>query len=74
MPGYTVSREFFVKVPKGGYKNTRFADLYIKAPNGKELLIQVGKQTSAGGPIMRELKAMVDMILAGYHVKFFPYN
>jgi len=71
--GCTVQREFFVKI-QNGYKSCRFGDLFVIEPNGEQWILQVGKQTLGGKPVSREVKAMVDLIKAGYDVVFLPYN
>ena len=64
-----------VKDIVGGYKNARFADLFVHNPRtGLKYLIQVGKTTKAGIPVARELKAIYDLQLKGWLVKFFSYN
>ncbi|MCL6591889.1 MAG: hypothetical protein K6U80_18305, partial [Firmicutes bacterium] len=73
--GYKVKTEYYVKDIVGGYKNARFADLHVYNPStGLEYLIQVGKTTKAGIPVARELKAIYDLQLKGWLVKFFSYN
>jgi hypothetical protein len=74
--GYIVQPEFKVDTP-GGYKPKRFADLLVTDPETNDLwLIQVGKQTQAGNPVSRELKAIVDLENNNWKGKvfFIPYN
>ena len=56
-------------------KSTRWGDLLIKSgENDKGFIAQVGKQTKAGNPVSREVKAIQDLESAGVKVEFHPYN
>jgi hypothetical protein len=72
--GYKIiDYEYYVKT-NGGYKNARYGDILVESPTGERIIIQVGKQTSGGLPVSRELKAIQDLQNAGYKVQFVPYN
>jgi hypothetical protein len=77
---YDTSQEVKVMAP-GGFKPYRFADLGIYDPESKELvgLIQVGKTTSSGIPVMRETQAISDIwtstdLAPGVWIEFAPYD
>jgi hypothetical protein len=38
----------------GASKSSRYGDILIRSPSGKELIIQVGKETKGGFPVSRE--------------------
>ena len=69
--GYDVDLEHMVRTP-GGYKGTRYADIF--ATNGYDsFAIQVGKLTGSGIPVIRERRALADLISAGINVIFVTY-
>ena len=61
--GYPVKREYKVSTP-GGYKNTRYLDLYI-GEEGSGFGVQVGRLTGSGIPVARERRAIYDILNAG---------
>ena len=64
--GYDVSFEKYVKTA-GGNKSSRYGDILVTNPETMEQwIVQVGKQTKAGNPISRELKAIKDLQNAGW--------
>lgn len=76
--GYSVTKEFYVKVIIKGYKTKRFGDLGIHPremnSNSKVYVFQVGRATIAGSPVAREVRAISDIESKGYYVIFIPYN
>lgn len=69
--GYKVINEKYIKTP-GGFKNKRFADIY--ATNGSDtIVIQVGRMNKGGTPVIRERRALTDIISAGENAIFIPY-
>jgi len=55
-------KEFYVKTP-GGYKNSRFIDIAALDAHGNPVMFcQVGDLTKSGVPVMRERKAIIDVI------------
>jgi hypothetical protein len=58
--GFKVYTEYGVGTP-GGYKNQRFADIWVKNPKGKQYLIQVGVKNKNGTMVSREVKAYQDI-------------
>lgn len=47
----------------------------VRDPNtGEKWIVQVGKQTKTGDPVVREIRAIIDLMYAGYYVEFVPYN
>ena len=64
--GYDVSYEYRVDTT-GGYKNTRYVDVY--ATNGNDSIgVQVGRMTASGQPVARERRALSDLILSLIHI------
>jgi hypothetical protein len=61
-----------IKVAGG---KTRYADLVLEK-NGKTLAIQVGRVTTKGQPVAREIRALKDIRGAGAydHVHYLPYH
>jgi hypothetical protein len=57
----------------GGYKNTRFIDVAALDANGNPVnFCQIGDLTKSGVPVMRERKAIVDILTkSGYDVPFY---
>ena len=69
--GYDVSYEYRVDTT-GGYKNTRYVDVY--ATNGNDSIgVQVGRMTASGQPVARERRALSDLIRAGINAVFVRY-
>jgi len=69
--GYDVKYEYRVDTT-GGYKNTRYVDVY--ATNGSDSIgVQVGRMTTSGQPVARERRALADLIGAGMNVIFMRY-
>lgn len=69
--GYEVKTEKYVPTP-GGYKNSRFIDIYAKK-GSDEIAIQVGRMTKSGLPVARERRALADLMGAGYGAIFIKY-
>ena len=70
--GYNVTYEAETKTP-GGYKDIRFVDIYATNAN-ETLIIQVGRKTKGGLPVIRERRALDDLISAGYYAYFIFYK
>ena len=73
--GFEVSVKEQKIVTPGGYKESRYGDIMVRDPNtGEKWIVQVGKQTKTGDPVVREIRAIIDLMYAGYYVEFVPYN
>ncbi len=57
----------------GGFKNSRRPDILVEKPDGSIYGINVGKTTSTGAPITREVQAIYDLEDAGIQMYFVPY-
>ena len=69
--GYSVTYEARINTA-GGNKDTRYADIY--ATNGSDAFaVQVGRMTRGGIPVIRERRALSDIISAGFNAIFLPY-
>lgn len=70
--GYSVVEEYRVET-SGGYKNTRYLDIY--ATNGYNSFgVQVGVTTRSGIPVARERQALSDLINSGINTVFVRYK
>ena len=58
----------------GGYKNSRRPDIIVRRPDGSIYGINVGKTTSYGAPIKREVLALYDLEDAGITMYFISYD
>lgn len=73
--GLEASTEHRVATPDG-CKSCRYVDVVGKDSSGKVVeMHQVGRQTGAGAPVAREVRAMDDIQKAtGNRPEFHPYN
>ena len=69
--GYAPER--LIQTP-GGIKKARRPDILVKREDGTIYGINVGKTTSHGTPIKRELEAIKDLESAGVPMQFVPYD
>ena len=69
--GYPPER--LIKTP-GGVKSGRRPDILVQKSDGTVYGINVGKTTSNGDPIKRELEAIKDLESAGVPMQFVPYD
>jgi hypothetical protein len=58
----------------GGFKDSRRPDILVRKPDGSLYGINVGKTTSNGAPIKREVQAIYDLEDAGIPMYFVPYD
>ncbi len=70
--GYDVDFEEMVYTP-GGFKSKRFADVVATRGNEK-IYIQVGRILKNGQPVIRERRAIADLVRAGCKTIFEAYN
>ena len=73
--GLTAVREYKVETP-GGEKGSRFVDVVGVDENGEVVeMHQVGRQTRAGNPVSREVRALNDILrVLGTRPTFHAYN
>jgi hypothetical protein len=77
--GLTVKQEVPFAAGAGGPQKTRYADVVGFHPDGAMEVVQVGRQTVGGMPVIRERRALNDILESadlpgGSIVSFLPYN
>jgi hypothetical protein len=71
--GGGIKPERLIDTP-GGFKGGRRPDILVQRPDGSQYGINVGRQTTSGSPVTREVKAIQDLEGAGIPMHFVPYN
>ena len=71
--GYTVKTEVAYNTT-GGFKSKRYADLVLSKPGAEDIVVQVGRVGKKLKPVIRERRAIRDLLTQGNKVIFSAYN